>query len=229
MTNTEQDANNTSSENTDQSASASSWWYLVIPAAVILLLFIAGAFGYFLKESPIPAPDSADVGFARDMSEHHRQAVSMSKLLYDRSEDERMRILAYDILTTQQTQIGIMSGWLDAWGYPWNSTDPKMEWMGMSVAGLMPGMATREELGQLRDAQGVEADALFMQLMIDHHRAGVDMAEAAAEKAQMAVVRNLAQGMANAQQSEIEYMQELLQQKGYEQVPDDGSTMNMDS
>ncbi|MBE2224297.1 MAG: DUF305 domain-containing protein [Anaerolineae bacterium] len=46
--------------------------------------------------------ESADVGFAHDMYDHHRQAVEMSTLLYDRTEDETMRILAYDILTMQQ-------------------------------------------------------------------------------------------------------------------------------
>lgn len=186
----------------------------------MLLLLIVGGFGYWLKASQVPGPNSADVGFARDMSEHHRQAVEMSALLYDRTDDEIMRILAYDILTTQQAQIGIMSGWLDAWGYRWFGSGPKMEWMGMSVAGLMPGMATRTELNQLQDAQGVEADALFMQLMIPHHRAGVLMAEAAARQAKTEIVRNLAQGMAEAQQAEIEYMQQLLQEKGYEPVPD---------
>ena len=87
-----------------------------IPIA-LLLLIVGGSLGYLLKASQIPAENSADVGFARDMSDHHIQAVQMASLLYDRTEDEEMRILAYDILTTQQGQIGIMGGYLDAWGY----------------------------------------------------------------------------------------------------------------
>lgn len=201
--------------------------YSYLLPSILLLLLLGGIGGYWLKASQVPRESSADVGFARDMSEHHRQAVEMSALLYDRTDDEIMRILAYDILTTQQAQIGIMSGWLDAWGYRWSSLGPKMEWMGMSIDGLMPGMATRAELNQLQDAQGVEADALFMQLMIPHHRAGVVMGEAAAQQAKTEIVRNLAQGMADAQQVEIEYMQQLLQEKGYEPVPDE-SPMEMD-
>ena len=203
------------------------WRHPYVLLAILLLLIVGGGMGYWLKASQIPSERSADVGFARDMSEHHRQAVEMSSLLYDRTDDETMRILAYDILITQQAQIGMMSGWLDAWGYRWSSIGPKMEWMGMSVEGLMPGMATRAELNQLQDAQGVEADALFIQLMIPHHRAGVVMAEAAAEQAKTEIVRNLAQGMAEAQQAEIEYMQQLLQEKGYEPVPDE-PLMSMD-
>ncbi|MCA9955013.1 MAG: DUF305 domain-containing protein [Anaerolineales bacterium] len=203
------------------------WRHPYVLSVMLLLLIVGGGMGYWLKASQIPSERSADVGFARDMSEHHRQAVEMSSLLYDRTDDETMRILAYDILITQQAQIGMMSGWLDAWGYRWSSIGPKMEWMGMSVEGLMPGMATRAELNQLQDAQGVEADALFIQLMIPHHRAGVVMAEAAAEQAKTEIVRNLAQGMAEAQQAEIEYMQQLLQEKGYEPVPDE-PLMSMD-
>ncbi len=194
--------------------------YSYLLPSILLFLLLGGIGGYWLKASQLPGESSADVGFARDMSEHHQQAVEMSALLYDRTDDEIMRILAYDILTTQQAQIGIMSGWLDAWGYRWSSVGPKMEWMGMSVEGLMPGMATREELNELAAATGVEAEARFLQLMIPHHRAGVVMAEAAAQQAKTEIARNLAQGMANAQQTEIEYMQQLLQEKGYEPVRD---------
>ena len=66
--------------------------------------------------------------------------------VYDRSDDPAVRSLAFDILTTQQGQIGIMSGWLDAWGVPWTTAGPRMAWMGMPTEGLMPGMATAEQL-----------------------------------------------------------------------------------
>lgn len=193
---------------------------------VLLLLIVGGSLGYLLKASQIPAENSADVGFARDMSDHHIQAVQMASLLYDRTDDDEMRILAYDILTTQQGQIGIMGGYLDVWGYNWNGSGPRMQWMGMSVTGLMPGMATPEEIDTLRAAQGEEADVIFIRLMIPHHRSGVEMAAFAAEEAKTAIVRNLAQGMADAQEFEIEYMQRLIQEKGYELVPDEPA-MNM--
>lgn len=84
----------------------------------------------------------------------------------------------------------------------------------------MPGMATAEEIARLRNAQGAEADAIFLQLMIPHHRGGVMMAETGIERAQSEVARNLARSIAEAQQYEIEYMQQLLQEKGYEPVPE---------
>ena len=56
---------------------------------------------------------SADAGFARDMTDHHAQAVEMALIAYQRTEDEAVRLLAYDIATSQQAQIGMMAGWLE--------------------------------------------------------------------------------------------------------------------
>ena len=180
----------------------------------VLALAAAALGGYWLGRAAAPAADSVDVGFARDMSLHHEQAVRMAALVYDRSADPAIRSLAFDILTTQQGQIGIMSGWLDAWGLPWTSAGPRMAWMGMPTEGLMPGMATAEQLDALRAADGEAADVLFLQLMIPHHQGGVAMATDAAARADQEPVRLLAASMVEAQSLEVAYMTELLQGKG---------------
>jgi uncharacterized protein (DUF305 family) len=125
-----------------------------------------------------------------------------------------MQQLALDIMLTQQAQIGQMQGWLAAWGLPYASTEPAMSWMGMPTTDPMPGMASATAINRLRDLSGVEADVLFLQLMIPHHVAGVAMAEGVLTRSEQRPVRALAQAIANAQQSEINYMQGLLQQKG---------------
>jgi uncharacterized protein (DUF305 family) len=186
----------------------------------LAMLLLGGLLGYLLGGARTPTTDSVDAGFARDMSIHHEQAVQMAALAYDRTEDEAIRSLAFDILTTQQGQIGIMSGWLDAWGLPWTSAGPRMEWMGMSVDGLMPGMATAEQMASLRAATGEAADVIFLELMIPHHRFGVEMAQYALDHAREEPVRLMAQGIVEAQALEIEYMQELLAAKGHAPVPD---------
>ena len=202
------------------------WRYPLIVLALTLLAF---ALGYFLSGGPSPGPDSAEVGFARDMSQHHRQAVEMSTLIYNGTDDEIIRILAYDILTSQQAQIGIMGGWLDAWGHSWFDMGPRMKWMGMSVEGRMPGMASPDEMNMLREANGIDAEIIFLQLMLPHHQSGVMMAQAAADRARVSYVRDLAQGMANAQDAEIEYMRDLLRERGVESTEDPAATeMDMD-
>lgn len=197
---------------------SSTWTTTRIAILLVLVAVSAAIAGYFISDMQTPGATSADVGFARDMSEHHRQAVEMSRLLYDRSDDDVLRTVAYDIMITQQGQIGIMTGYLSTWGHPIADLGPRMEWMGMSVDGLMPGMATREEMNTLAAADGREAEIIFLQLMIPHHVSGVEMAEAAAEQAQTEIVRNLAHSMAQAQQSEIDYMQDLLVERGEEPV-----------
>ncbi|KQX53720.1 hypothetical protein ASE09_08500 [Streptomyces sp. Root66D1] len=176
------------------------------------------------EEAPsTPASLSADAGFARDMSVHHQQAVEMSFIVRDRTQDEEVRRLAYDIANTQANQRGMMLGWLDLWGLPKTESGVEpMTWMGMGGSGdtgpldgaLMPGMATNAQLDQLRKAGGREAEILYLQLMTAHHKGGVHMAEGCVQKCSVDIERNLAQGMVDAQQSEILLMADMLKKRG---------------
>lgn len=182
----------------------------------VLLLIVAAALGFWLgvNRGGGPGSDSAEAGFARDMITHHAQAVEMALLVRERSQDEELRQIALDIVLTQQAQIGQMQGWLNTWSYPLANAGPSMAWMDMAMTGLMPGMASPEQMNALRGLEGVEADVLFLQLMITHHVSGVEMAEAALARAQRPEVKNLAQAMVNAQTYEIEVMQAMLAAKG---------------
>ncbi|MFF9569034.1 DUF305 domain-containing protein [Streptomyces sp. NPDC014685] len=166
-----------------------------------------------------PPDSSVDVGFARDMSVHHQQAVEMSFIVRDRTSDEAVRLLAYDIINTQANQRGMMLGWLESWGRAKSSGAEPMAWMGHSFTprgdgSLMPGMATDSELDALRAAKGKKAEVLFLKLMTVHHRAGAEMAQAAATSADTELIRNLAAGMVRGQQSEIELMADMLEKRG---------------
>ncbi|MFD5415555.1 DUF305 domain-containing protein [Streptomyces nojiriensis] len=179
-----------------------------------------------------PGLRSPDAGFARDMAVHHQQAVEMSFIVRDRTQDEAVRTLAYDIANTQANQRGMLLGWLDLWGLPKVvAGEPPMSWMGASgghgghaghgadggaakPGALMPGMATREELDQLGAASGRDAEVLFLQLMTDHHKGGVTMAEGCAQQCETPVEKALAQGMVDAQRSELTLMADMLRQRG---------------
>ncbi|MER7465184.1 DUF305 domain-containing protein [Streptomyces sp. NPDC097981] len=79
---------------------------------------------------------------------------------------------------------------------------------------LMPGMATKEELAQLGNAEGRDAEVLYLQLMTDHHKGGVAMARGCAAQCATPAERALAQGMVEAQQSELTLMADMLKQRG---------------
>ncbi|MFF0109631.1 DUF305 domain-containing protein [Streptomyces hirsutus] len=169
----------------------------------------------------VPAADSADAGFARDMSVHHRQAVEMAYIIRDRTGNDDIRRFAYDVAQTQANQRGMMLGRLDLWGLPKTSSDGYMRWMqdghtghGTNEDSLMPGMATTAELDRLGSLDGEQAEILFLQFMIDHHRAGVDMARACVSQCEVEAEQRLARTMVEGQQSEIELMTDLLKERG---------------
>ncbi|MFD3524696.1 DUF305 domain-containing protein [Streptomyces sp. NPDC058653] len=230
-----------------------SW--AAITAVVLALLFAgaatvasAGSDGSS-EAAATPTADSADAGFARDMAVHHQQAVEMSFLVRDSTDDEEVRRLAYDIANTQANQRGMLLGWLDMWKLPKVSTDGEpMAWMerggahagtdntdemagmddmeGMDHGGhevrdgsLMPGMATKTELETLRTTKGKAAEILYLQLMTDHHKGGVTMARGCADLCAVGTEKALAEGMVTAQQSELDLMADLLKARGAKPRP----------
>lgn len=78
----------------------------------------------------------------------------------------------------------------------------------------MPGMATPAELAQLDALTGTDAEIAFLVLMVRHHRAGVQMAQAAVEHAARPEVRALAQSMIDGQAHEIRQMQQMHLARG---------------
>ncbi|MFG2607815.1 DUF305 domain-containing protein [Streptomyces sp. NPDC048514] len=198
-------------------------WVAGTAAAVLVA---AGAITYAVAEDTggpdvrTPAAESADAGFARDMAVHHQQAVEMSYIVRDRTKDEEVRRLAYDIAQTQANQRGMLLGWLDLWELPKVSAEPPMTWMGMGGmasgkdGALMPGMATNTELKRLGSLSGRQAEILYLQLMTAHHQGGVHMAEGCVAKCTVDVEKRLAQGMVDSQRSEIELMAGMLEDRG---------------
>ncbi|GAA1171216.1 DUF305 domain-containing protein [Streptomyces hebeiensis] len=237
--------------------------------AVVLALLFAGTSAVIAAgrdaagdDGATPAPPtagSADAGFARDMAVHHQQAVEMSFIVRDVTDDEDVRRLAYDIANTQANQRGMMLGWLDMWGLPKVEAGREpMSWMtqgsgsrsesgsgsgsdsesgsghqGMDMdhggsghgehtardGSLMPGMATKTELAQLRAARGKQAEILYLQLMTDHHKGGVSMAQGCVQMCTVAPEKALAEGMVAAQQSEMDLMADLLEARGAKPRP----------
>lgn len=204
----------------------------VIAMVVLLALLATASVTYAATTATagrdVPPSTSVSAGFARDMSEHHAQAVKMSFIIRERTNDKQVRTLAYDIINTQATQRGMMMGWLRQWGLPLANPGSSMEWMqGSSMSGMshmsndgrMPGMASPQELTKLRQAEGKRAETLFLQLMTRHHEAGVDMAQAAVKLSEQPEVRQLARTMVSGQQAEIKLMTEMLHERGAKPLP----------
>ncbi|MGN6605453.1 MAG: DUF305 domain-containing protein [Jatrophihabitans sp.] len=205
---------------------------VLVAVLAVAALVLAGGAGWLLGHSSgsadTPSSSSVDAGFARDMATHHEQAVIMAGYERDNTTDPALKVLATDMETSQQFQIGQMNGWLDAWHLPYTTTQPRMAWMGSSMGdmhgmdmhgNLMPGMATPDQMDKLESLHGKALDILFLQLMIRHHQGGLPMAEYAVAHASEGYVKTLAQAMLNAQQSEITYMEQQLRKLGGTPLP----------
>ncbi|WP_309135477.1 DUF305 domain-containing protein [Cellulomonas sp.] len=218
----------------DGSALARAWRALdgsaraVVALAVALALVAGTALGAALVARPdraVPTDASVDAGFARDMQAHHAQAVQLSVLLRDRGQDPALRAIALDVLTAQQQQIGQFVAWLRLWDLPVAGSRPAMAWMtddhahaastpGASGLAAMPGWVTPERVALLEAADGVEAERVYLALMIDHHVGGVAMAQEAAERAGHPEVRRLARAIVTAQSREVDVLRDLLDARG---------------
>jgi uncharacterized protein (DUF305 family) len=205
----------------------------VLVTALVLILALSGtAVGVTLWASGRPpAQTSAEVGFARDMYVHHGQAVTMGLLLRNQV-PEPLNTLAEDIVTGQAEQQGIMLGWLSthdvlAADDSWQS----MRWMQRSATApghtsghsngtpsptsqrptlTMPGLASDSELTQLATLRGTAREVLFLQLMLRHHRAGTQMADAYLERGSDDQLGELARSIVTSQEREIQIMTDLL-------------------
>ena len=216
------------------------WIRMILASGAVLAVLLLGAalgtalplVGWVSAQSD---GGTVDVGFAQDMSVHHRQAVLMAGLARDRSTDPAIRLLAFDIETNQLQQIGQMQGWLSLWNAAAVPTGRYMTWMtgadsmpgmagmahGGGAAGVttMPGMASPADLDRLQAASGAPFDTLFLQLMLRHHQGGAPMARYAAQHGEIAQVRNLADKMVVSQGAESEYMAQLIAQRGAQPLP----------
>lgn len=200
--------------------------WLIVGLLVGALLATAVSL-FTVSQTTTPADTSADAGFSRDMGDHHQQAVDMAFIIRERSNDEAVRSLAFDIINTQATQRGMMMGWLEQWGLTQTTSRPALAWMSggstksehdmssMQMSdGRMPGMASTGEIDKLKSLTGKEAEVLFMQMMIRHHGGGISMAKGLLERSKREEVRTLAQTIVNGQQAEIELLTRMLKERG---------------
>jgi uncharacterized protein (DUF305 family) len=193
-----------------EEATGLSWWLAIVLALSVGVLGIA--IGKLISNPSHPAQGSVDVGFLQDMRYHHDQAVEMAFILISKPTntiDRPLYSMATEVLAGQQLESGLMVQILRDWGRAeQNESGTAMGWMGMATeVKQMVGMASDDDIQQLKDKQGVDAAKWYIQLMVNHHKGGIHMAEYAVNHAATDDVRKLAASMVSGQQSEINEMQ----------------------
>ncbi|MGA6157633.1 DUF305 domain-containing protein [Stenotrophomonas sp. NPDC087984] len=154
------------------------------------------------------SPNTADRSYVRMMIEHHAQALVMTDLATDRAKSAKVKRLAERIAAGQKPEIEAMRAWQKTNGSAPKGGDSAHEGHEAHDA-RMPGMATPAELKRLRDARGADFDALFLKLMIAHHRGAVSMATDVLAQGNNVQVEEMAGDVIAQQSSEIRRMLQM--------------------
>ena len=182
--------------------------WLQTVALIATVAFACGVIGWLIGRPSDPTFNDVDVGFLADMTEHHSGALTLAFAYLPKGQDPTLTSMAQEIITDQSQEIGTMNGLIAQAGDQATVGDGiSMDWMGHSVPSAeMPGLATKADYARLATEQGLPADIDFSKLMINHHEAGIEMADYAAQNGSNDAVRELARKMAKTQRFEIHEM-----------------------
>ena len=144
------------------------------------------------------------------MIPHHEQAIEMAQMAQERAEDPRVLDLAGRIEAAQQPEIETLTGWLEDWGVEDDGMGG-MDHGGMDHGG---GMMSEGDMVALMDASGGAFDRLFLEMMIEHHTGAVGMAGTETADGQNADAIAMAETIRDAQNAEIDEMEQLLTELG---------------
>jgi len=158
--------------------------------------------------------NDADAEFVSMMIPHHFQALVMSGMAPERSNDQELLTLADRIDAEQDIEISMMQSW-QGWrdlevtdaeeAYQEILQDPEMlEQM---------GMATPEELDEMSGSTGTAFDVQYLELMIEHHEGAIDMLVDVITNGNDATLEGWATDMLTTQQTQIRQMEAMLEAK----------------
>ena len=139
---------------------------------------------------------------------HHEQAIVMSNMADERTNNKTIIDLAKRIDVSQEDEINFMESWLKQRNEYMNKMQDKHH-MHMG----MVGMATPKQLNDLRNSNSTDFDRLFLQLMITHHDGALEMVEELKKypgNAYDPVLNEFVSDLVNDQGVEIERMNGIL-------------------
>lgn len=135
-----------------------------------------------------------DAAFIDGMIMHHDGAIIMANQALEQAERPEIKELANAIVSAQEAEIGQMKDWRTAW-YP-----ALAETSGMGM-----------DMGPMDVPAGAAPfDQRFLQAMIPHHQSAIVMARDALQKAEHQEIKDLANAIISAQETEISQMQQWL-------------------
>ena len=164
--------------------------------------------------------NDTDVAFARDMIQHHAQAVAMVEMTRERDLDPEVAQLAEGIRDAQVAEIETFSDWLGEWdeeipptmldhanaGHGSGDMSETME----DMDDAMPGMMSGADMDALQDAGADDFQSMWLKMMIEHHEGAIEMARTEQQDGRYRPAVELAAEIEESQGAEIETMRDLL-------------------
>ena len=159
----------------------------------------------------------ADVDFLQGMIVHHEQAIVMSEMADERTNNKSILDLASRIDASQKDEINFMESWLkDRDEFQDNNLENHQMHHSHNMMHKhvnMVGMATPKQLDDLNKSKSTDFDRLFLQLMINHHDGALEMVEELKKypgNTYDPVLNEFVSDLINDQGVEIERMNTLL-------------------
>ena len=156
----------------------------------------------------------ADVKFLQGMIVHHEQAIIMSEMANQRTNNKTILDLAKRIDVSQKDEINFMESWLKQRNeYADNSHSDHHMHESHHMHMNMVGMATPKQLNDLSNSKSTDFDRLFLQLMITHHDGALEMVEELKKypgNAYDPILNEFVSDLVNDQGIEIERMNGIL-------------------
>lgn len=136
----------------------------------------------------------ADLQFIDTMIAHHDMALPLAEEVSKRGSAAEIKELAGNVLIDHRRDIARLRRWRELWyrGVP-----------SMVVSHLPAGSQENATVDHLRTLDGAQLDAMFVDMLIEHHSELTTLARETLRTSQRSEIREYAQQMINRTESEI--------------------------
>lgn len=154
------------------------------------------------QSSPNAAKAPYELQFLDTMAMHHQMAMHMASLVETRSASEHLKGMAKKMMADQEKEIAQLKAWKQQWyaGKP-DAVNMKMSGMSESMKGMTGD--------KLMSAKGEQFDRMFVDMMSQHHKGAIKMAQNAAPKLEHTEVKEFANKLVEMQKKEVAHMAEM--------------------
>jgi uncharacterized protein (DUF305 family) len=167
----------------------------------IVLLEAAALFAAHDRELPWVGRDPAiDQTFIRHMTTHHQQGIVLASIAAERADNPHLRALSKLMVASQKGENKVLSHWWASWFVE------SMQVCSSQERASMPGLLDAADIAKLRSIDIPSFDQLFVDLMTEHHKGAVAMADSQLRHGSDPRLRIMAHAIRHEQQGEIALM-----------------------